>query len=117
MSNTPKSNSRRAAVKMMLGGLAAVPLVKLVGLAAAQAAELPKVDPATDPTAIALKYVHDATEADRAGAARPGLPPEEQDCNNCQFVVGEGDWVGCTLFPGKLVAGPGWCVSWTLKAG
>jgi len=117
MSNTPKSNSRRAAVKMMLGGLAAVPLVKLVGLAAAQAAELPKVDPATDPTAIALKYVHDATEADRAGANRPGLPPDEQICTNCQFVQGEGEWVGCTLFPGKLVAGPGWCVSWTLKAG
>lgn len=115
MSDNPKSNSRRDAVKMMLGGLAAVPLVKLVGLAAAQAAELPKVDPATDATAIALKYVHDATQADRAAANRPGLPPEEQDCLNCQFVQGDGEWVGCTLFPGKLVAAKGWCMSWTPK--
>jgi hypothetical protein len=117
MSDTPNNHSRRDAVKMMLGGLAAVPLVKLVGLPAAQAADLPHVDPATDPTAIALKYVHDATQADRAAANRPGLPADQQHCANCQFVQGTGDWVGCTLFPGKAVAANGWCASWTLKVG
>jgi hypothetical protein len=115
MSEKASNKSRRDAVKMMLGGLAAVPLVNLVGMATARATDLPHVDEATDPTAIALKYKHDATQADRAGAARPGLPPEEQICANCQFVLGEGDWVGCTLFPGKAVAAQGWCASWTPK--
>jgi hypothetical protein len=116
MSDTPKNESRREAVKTILAGLAAVPVVNLVGLSVARASDLPRVDEATDPTAIALKYVHDATKADRAGANRPGLPPEEQNCTNCQFVLGEGEWVGCTLFPGKSVAAKGWCASWTPKA-
>ena len=115
MSDTQTNKSRRDAVKLMLGGLAAVPLVNLIGTAVAEASDLPHVDEATDPTAIALKYKHDATQADRAAANRPGLPPEEQDCTNCQFVQGEGEWVGCTLFPGKAVAAKGWCASWTLK--
>lgn len=109
------NKGRRGAVKMLVGGLAAAPLVKLVGMSAAEASDLPQVDEASDPTAIALKYKHDATQADRAAAARPGLPPEEQMCTNCQFVQGEGDWVGCTLFPGKAVNANGWCASWTIK--
>lgn len=118
MSEKPMNKSRRDAVKLMLGGLATVPLVNLVGMAAAQAADLPHVDPASDPTAIALKYVHDATQADRAAAARPGKPPAEQTCANCQFIQADaGEWRPCSLFPGKAVHETGWCVSWTLKAG
>lgn len=118
MSDKPMNKSRRDAVKMVLGGLASVPLVNLVGIAAAQAQDLPHVDPATDPTAQALKYVHDATQADRAAAARPGKPPEEQFCHNCQFVLADsGEWRPCSLFPGKAVHETGWCASWTLKAG
>ena len=119
MSDKPLNKSRRDAVKMMLGGLATVPLMNLVGMAAAQAEELPHVDPATDPTAMALKYVHDATQADRAAAARPGKPPEEQHCANCQFQQPQSDaeWVPCSLFPGKAVNAQGWCASWTLRAG
>ncbi|TVQ91991.1 MAG: iron permease [Chromatiaceae bacterium] len=118
MSDKPMNKSRRDAVKVMVGGLAAVPLMNLIGIARAQADELPHVDPATDPTAQALKYNHEATEADRAGAARPGLPPEEQFCKNCQFVLAEeGEWRPCSLFPGKAVHETGWCASWTLKAG
>ncbi|NBC49801.1 MAG: iron permease [Gammaproteobacteria bacterium] len=117
MSDKPMNKSRRDAVKMMLGGLASVPLVNLVGIAAAQAQDLPHVDPATDPTAQALKYHHEATEADRAAANRPGKPPEEQFCNNCQFVLADsGEWRPCSLFPGKAVHETGWCASWTLKA-
>jgi hypothetical protein len=112
------NKSRRDAVKLMLGGLATVPLMNLVGMAAAQAEELPHVDPATDPTAQALKYHENSAEADRAGAARPGLPPEEQHCANCQFVLADtGEWRPCSLFPGKAVNQNGWCASWTLKAG
>ncbi|MEA3277006.1 MAG: high-potential iron-sulfur protein [Pseudomonadota bacterium] len=117
MSDKPMNKSRRDAVKMMLGGMAAVPLMNLVGMAAAQAEDLPHVDEATDPTAIALKYKHDATQADRAAAARPGKPPEEQDCTNCQFIQADsGEWRPCQLFPGKAVNEKGWCASWTLKA-
>ncbi len=118
MSDKPMNKSRRDAVKLMLGGLATVPLMNLVGMAAAQAEDMPHVDEATDPTAIALKYKHDATQADRAAAARPGKPPEEQHCANCQFVQADaGEWRPCQLFPGKLVNENGWCASWTLKAG
>ncbi len=116
MSDRPVNTSRRDSIKLILGGLAAVPLVNLVGPSEVQAdVGLPQVDEQTDPTAIALKYKHDATQADRAAANRPGAPPEEQHCANCQFVQGEGEWVGCTLFPGKAVHANGWCMSWTLK--
>jgi hypothetical protein len=118
MSDKPMNQSRRDAVKMMMGGLAAIPLMNLVGMAAARAEELPHVDEAADPTAMALKYKHDATQADRAAAARPGKPPEEQTCANCQFLQGDaGDWRPCQLFPGKAVNAAGWCASWTLKPG
>ena len=122
MSDKPINKSRRDAVKVMLGGLAAVPVMNLVGMAAAQAQELPHVDAATDPTAQALKYHEDgnsdAAMADKKAAARPGKPPEEQHCNNCQFVLADaGEWRPCSLFPGKAVHETGWCASWTLKAG
>lgn len=118
MSDKPMNKSRRDAVKVMLGGLATVPLMNLVGIAAAQAQDLPHVDPATDPTAQALKYHHDAGAAPRAETNRPGKAPEEQFCYNCQFVLADsGEWRPCSLFPGKAVAENGWCASWTLKAG
>ena len=65
------NKSRRDAVKLMLGGLAAVPVLNLVGMTSVQAADLPHVDPAADPTAKALKYVHDSATATRGrGRAR-----------------------------------------------
>lgn len=122
MSDKPMSNSRRDAVKLMLGTAAAIPVINLVGFSSARADVPANAVAATDPTAIALKYVADATQADRAGAARPGLPPAEQHCANCQFHIADapgatGDWHGCNLFPGKLINVNGWCASWTLKAG
>ncbi len=110
------NKSRRDAVKLMLGGLAAVPVLNLVGMTSAQAADLPHVDEANDPTAKALKYVHDATKAVRADKA--GTPGDQQLCSNCQFIgAAEGEWHPCTLFPGKAVNANGWCASWTLKVG
>jgi hypothetical protein len=114
MSDKPTSKSRRDAVKLMLGGVAAVPLMNLVGVSGAQAADLPHVDAKTDPTAIALKYTDDATTATRADKA--GTPGGEQHCANCQFSQGTGDWLPCQLFPGKSVSAKGWCTSWTKKA-
>lgn len=108
MSDKPMSKSRRDAVKMMMGGLVAVPLMNLVGMAAAQAEDLPHVDEATDPTAMALKYKHDAAASER--------PSEDQSCSNCMHIgTATGDWVPCALFPGKAVAAAGWCSGWTAK--
>ena len=116
MSDKPINKSRRDAVKIMLGGLATVPVMNLVGMAAAQASDLPHVDPATDPTAMALQYVHDATTATRADKA--GVPGAEQLCSNCQFIQADsGEWRPCQLFPGKAVNENGWCASWNLKQG
>ncbi len=123
MSDRPMSTSRRNAVKTLLSGLATIPLMTLIKQAEAQIPPppegweaFPHVDEATDPTAIALKYKHDAAQADRDAAARPGAPPAEQNCINCQFTQADaGEWRPCQLFPGKLVAANGWCSSWTLK--
>jgi hypothetical protein len=110
------NKSRRDAVKLMLGGLAAAPLLNLVGMTSAQAADLPHVDEANDPTAKALKYTSDATQAARVDKA--GVPAANQHCANCQFLqAAEGDWRPCSLFAGKVVNVNGWCVSWTPKAG
>ncbi len=122
MSDKPMSTSRRDAVKVMLGTAAAIPVINLVGFGTARAEAPANAVAATDATAVALKYNADATKSDRAAAARPGLPAEEQLCSNCQFhnLTAPGanaEWMGCSLFPGKLVAANGWCASWTLMAG
>jgi len=115
------SKSRRDAVKVMLGTAVAIPVINLIGVGSLRAADIPaNAVTADDPTAIALKYNADATKADRAAAARPGKPANEQHCAICQFLLadqGAGDWKGCSLFPGKLINVNGWCTSWTLKAG
>lgn len=116
MPDKPMNKSRRDAVKMMLGGLATIPVLNLVGMASAQASDLPHVDEAADPTAMALKYKHDATQAERADKA--GTAGADQFCDNCQFIQADsGDWRPCQLFPGKSVAAKGWCASWNLKQG
>lgn len=120
MSDKPISQSRRDAVKLMVGTAVAIPVINLMGVGTARAAAPANAVTADDPTGIALKYSEDATKADRVGAARPGMPPDQQRCGVCQFMLadqGEGDWKGCTLFPGKLINVNGWCTSWTVKAG
>jgi hypothetical protein len=115
MSDKPMSQSRRDAVKLMLGGAVAVPFINLVGVSGAHAEDLPHVDAKTDPTAIALKYTDDATTATRPDKA--GTPGAEQHCANCQFLQGAaGAYRPCSLFPGKAVSENGWCMSWTKKA-
>lgn len=119
MSDKPMSTSRRDAVKMMLGGFAAIPVINLVGLGTARAEALPQVDPATNPIAIALNYVHDASTSEmRAANTGKDLPPEEQHCANCAFVQADsGEWRPCSLFPNLAVNENGWCTSWAIKQG
>ena len=76
----------------------------------AAADELERLDE-NDPTAKALSYVHDAKTADAAKRL------SDQYCNNCALFTGEADdeWAGCGVFPGKAVAGQGWCNVWVPK--
>jgi len=69
------------------------------------AADVPKVDP-NDPQAKALSYVHESPKADNI-------------CANCQLYQSAADtaWGPCAIFPGKQVAGGGWCSAWVKKAG
>ncbi|MBT8445714.1 MAG: High potential iron-sulfur protein [Gammaproteobacteria bacterium] len=81
--------------------------------AAHHEATLPKVDEASDPTARALSYKHDATTVDPAKRSDANAI-----CASCQlFAAGENGWGKCTLFPGKLVNANGWCAGWVKKAG
>ncbi|MDO6461819.1 high-potential iron-sulfur protein [Granulosicoccaceae sp. 1_MG-2023] len=110
MSEKPMNKTRRSSLKLMLGGLAAIPVVAQVRVAHA---DEPVSE--TDPMAVALKYVADATKADRADKA--GVAGADQFCHNCMQVKADsGEWRGCNLFPGKLVNENGWCSAWVKKA-
>ncbi len=80
----------------------------------AMAQDLPQLSE-DDPTATAMKYVHDASKVD--ASTRPN-PAAEQNCANCALIQGaDGDeWRPCPIFPGKLVASAGWCSVWAPKA-
>ncbi len=108
------NKSRRSALKLAAAGVVAVPLSMLT-TNKAFAEGLPPVSEA-DATAVALKYVADATKAERAEKA--GTAGDKQFCYNCQFApTHEGDFLPCQLFPANTVARDGWCASWTLMQG
>jgi len=67
-----------------------------------------------DPTAKALGYVEDSSQAD---AARFPAHKAGQDCIGCNFYQGQGKAARgpCSLFPGKSVAGKGWCSAFVAK--
>jgi hypothetical protein len=62
----------------------------------------------TEPRALALGYVEDAARADRKKFPKytPG-----QTCFGCELYVAPATqaWATCSVFPKRLVAGPGWC--------
>lgn len=76
----------------------------------ADAEQLPKVDE-NGPMAKALNYVHDAKTVDAAKRA------SDRYCYNCALYAGgsDDDWAECSIFPGKVVAGEGWCSAWAPK--
>lgn len=69
----------------------------------------------TDPQAVALGYVSDATRADKAKYPKYAAGEE---CANCQPYQGKpGAASGpCPLYAGKQVAAKGWCSAYTKKA-
>ena len=105
--------SRRTFLKVA-AGVALIPLVN-IDMPAALATE--KVSP-TDSTAIALKYVEDATKSTNR-VDKMGVKAADQFCDNCQYFTADASdkgWGGCALFQNKLVAAKGWCMGWTHKS-
>jgi len=101
-----KNNAIRHSRRVFLGQASGAALVAtgLLGREAAAAGHMPKLDP-NDPQAKALAYVHESAT-------------DGQQCNNCQlFKGGDKAWGECAIFPGKEVAGQGWCKSWVKKSG
>ena len=95
-------------------------LITSVGVAATVAlsrqafADAPKVGE-SEPTAQALGYKADATKVDKAKYAKYAAG---QDCSNCTFYQGKATdpYAACPMFPGKQVAGKGWCSAYNKKA-
>lgn len=69
----------------------------------------------TDPQAVALGYVADASKVDTKKYPKYAAG---QVCANCMLYQGKpGDASGgCPLFAGKQVAAKGWCSAWVKKA-
>ena len=65
--------------------------------------------------AIALGYVSDHRQVDRARWQKKGLEGgEQQRCASCaMFVPGNGATGRCSIFGQQLVASEGWCNAWT----
>ena len=114
MRDTKFRKDRRDALGLIVGGVTMMPITALLSTEAIGASDLPRVAE-DDPTAKALRYVHDATKAERT--PRGGTPGEKQFCSNCNFIRPDnGEWRPCQLFPGKAVNENGWCASWFLKS-
>ena len=69
----------------------------------------------SDPTAKALGYVEDASKVDKTKF--PSFKPGAH-CATCNFFQGKpaDAFAPCQIFPGKSVAGAGWCASHSPKA-
>ena len=67
-----------------------------------------------DPTALGLGYIEDHTKVDTIKWSRKAGPDgDKQMCTSCALYVDKGDgYGGCSIFPGKLVKGAGWCNAW-----
>jgi len=88
----------------------AAPASGLMMVGSASAQELPKLA-LTDPLAVGLQYVEDATTSS-APNYKAG-----QECDNCLQIQGnEGDaFRPCAIVPGKSVSAKGWCSVWVAK--
>ncbi len=100
--------SRRSVVKSL-------PLVAAGAVLASRPARAePQKLSVTDPAAIALAYVEDASAVD------PKKHPQYvkgSNCENCLQLEGKSGqaYRPCVLFPDKLVAAKGWCSAWTAE--
>jgi anaerobic selenocysteine-containing dehydrogenase len=118
--------SRRSFLKFCSKTAAALPFAVLFLNRNTAEAKTEVILTEDDPVAKALGYSKDATKVDTAKwPKRKGSEGEKQFCSNCMLLQGdakevsgqEGKFVGCQLFPGKLVSEKGWCNSWAAKQG
>jgi len=104
--------SRRNLFK--LAGAGSLALLLPVGSRFGSAFAQEKLDP-NDAQAKALGYVHDTTAVDEGKWASHSA---EQNCATCQLKQGaDGEWIGCAIFPNKLVNRNGWCSAWVQAQG
>jgi len=102
-----KTCSRRNLFKLAGASSLALLLPAATGFGSAFAQE--QLDP-EDAQAQALGYVHDTTSVDNGKWASHS---NDQKCSNCQLAQGgNGEWIGCAIFPGKQVNSNGWCSAW-----
>ena len=103
----PIQMTRRNALKA--GGAALATLI----IARTAHAEAPMLSP-KDPTAMALGYYEDATKVDlNKWTKKAGPGGDKQLCSNCSLYSSVDATNGnCSIFPGKQVAGGGWCNAW-----
>lgn len=92
---------RRRLLKATGATVAVMPVAALFGVSVR--AETPMVDP-TAAQAQALQYVIESAT-------------DGQLCSGCALYQGsvEDPAAACGIFPGQLVAGPGWCSAWVPK--
>ncbi len=117
-STSPKSAARRRFLMAGAGVVAAVPLSAVIGSLEAYASDLPQLDEGS-PQAAALGYKHDASAVDTDKfPKRKGEAGEKQFCHNCNLyqAAEDAEWGPCAIFPGKSVAGAGWCNAWVPRA-
>jgi len=102
------NSGRRSFLK---AGSLTVVSAAITGSAAAQGARVDE----KDAQAQSLGYRHDATKVDKARFAKYQAG---QACANCTLYQGKPTdaWGGCPIFPGKQVAGKGWCSAYVKKA-
>jgi hypothetical protein len=92
-----------------------ISLVPLLGAAALARAQAPAMVDPKDPQAVALGYVADATQVDKAKFPKYAAG---QVCGNCALYQGTaGSASGaCPIYGGKSVAAKAWCSAWVKKA-
>ena len=102
--------ARRTFLRNTLVASAAIPLagIPIILKANEKIAE-------SDPMAVALGYLHDATAVDTGKYPnRATSEGQKQFCHNCKlYQAGADGWGGCSIFGNKLVSGEGWCSAWT----
>ncbi|MEQ8861235.1 MAG: high-potential iron-sulfur protein [Pseudomonadales bacterium] len=103
-----RSIRRRVLLKGALAGSAA-----LLARGSFAASGDPKLS-VDDPQAQALGYVEDAAAVDvTKWPKKAGPDGDQQNCISCAlYQAGADGWGGCGIFPGKQVAGAGWCNAW-----
>jgi hypothetical protein len=90
-----------------------IPVAGAAALMAAGSAQAAMVDE-NDAQAKALGYVADAAKVDKGKFKQYAAG---QACSSCALYQGGAAPAGkCALFPGKEVAGKGWCSAYAKKA-